>query len=78
MEGAALSVGPALAIASDDSEGAGHSEPREGTGVKVGNMEHRRLGGTGVQVSPLCLGAMMLGPWGSRTLMLEFGSCIEH
>jgi aryl-alcohol dehydrogenase-like predicted oxidoreductase len=28
-------------------------------------MEHRPLGRTGVQVSPLCLGAMMFGPWGN-------------
>jgi aryl-alcohol dehydrogenase-like predicted oxidoreductase len=28
-------------------------------------MEHRTLGGTGVQVSPLCLGAMMFGAWGN-------------
>jgi aryl-alcohol dehydrogenase-like predicted oxidoreductase len=28
-------------------------------------MEHRRLGRTGVQVSPLCLGAMMFGAWGN-------------
>jgi len=28
-------------------------------------MEYRSLGRTGVQVSPLCLGAMMFGPWGS-------------
>lgn len=28
-------------------------------------MEHRLLGRTGVRVSPLCLGAMMLGPWGN-------------
>ncbi len=28
-------------------------------------MEHRPLGGTGVQVSPLCLGAMMFGAWGN-------------
>jgi aryl-alcohol dehydrogenase-like predicted oxidoreductase len=28
-------------------------------------MEHRRLGRTGVSVSKLCLGAMMLGPWGT-------------
>jgi aryl-alcohol dehydrogenase-like predicted oxidoreductase len=27
-------------------------------------MEHRTLGGTGVHVSPLCLGAMMFGAWG--------------
>ena len=27
-------------------------------------MEHRPLGRTGVQVSPLCLGAMMFGAWG--------------
>src|ERR1700691_5780671 len=28
-------------------------------------MEHRLLGRTGVQVSPLCLGAMMFGAWGN-------------
>jgi aryl-alcohol dehydrogenase-like predicted oxidoreductase len=28
-------------------------------------MEYRPLGRTGVQVSPLCLGAMMFGPWGN-------------
>ena len=28
-------------------------------------MEHRALGGTGVQVSHLCLGAMMFGAWGN-------------
>ena len=29
-------------------------------------MDHRTLGGTGIKVSPLCLGAMMLGGWGNR------------
>jgi aryl-alcohol dehydrogenase-like predicted oxidoreductase len=28
-------------------------------------MDHRPLGRTGVQVSPLCLGAMMFGAWGN-------------
>src|SRR5919198_1671005 len=28
-------------------------------------MEYRPLGTTGVQVSPLCLGAMMFGAWGN-------------
>src|ERR1700712_4732423 len=28
-------------------------------------MHYRPLGRTGVQVSPLCLGAMMFGPWGN-------------
>src|SRR5947208_9553016 len=28
-------------------------------------MEMRTLGATGVQVSPLCLGAMMFGAWGN-------------
>lgn len=28
-------------------------------------MEYRALGRTGVQVSPLCLGTMMFGPWGN-------------
>lgn len=31
-------------------------------------MEYRSLGRTGVQVSPLCLGAMMLGPWGNNDI----------
>src|SRR5580658_874023 len=30
------------------------------------SMEYRRLGRTGVHVSPLCLGAMMFGPWGNN------------
>ena len=29
-------------------------------------MDHRSLGRTGVQVSPLCLGAMMFGDWGNQ------------
>ena len=29
-------------------------------------MEYRRLGRTGIEVSPLCLGAMMFGAWGNR------------
>src|ERR671928_303974 len=28
-------------------------------------MQHRNLGRTGVQVTPLCLGAMMFGDWGN-------------
>ena len=28
-------------------------------------MKYRNLGRTGVQVRPLCLGAMMFGPWGN-------------
>jgi aryl-alcohol dehydrogenase-like predicted oxidoreductase len=28
-------------------------------------MDYRTLGGTGIKVSPLCLGAMMLGAWGN-------------
>src|SRR3954467_7888593 len=28
-------------------------------------MDHRTLGRTGVQVTPLCLGAMMFGQWGN-------------
>ena len=28
-------------------------------------MEYRTLGGTGVKVSPFCLGAMMFGAWGN-------------
>jgi aryl-alcohol dehydrogenase-like predicted oxidoreductase len=37
----------------------GHPDGRERA------MEHRNLGGTGVKVSPLCLGTMMLGAWGN-------------
>jgi aryl-alcohol dehydrogenase-like predicted oxidoreductase len=29
-------------------------------------MHYRKLGRTGLQVSPLCLGAMMLGEWGNK------------
>src|SRR4051795_3161102 len=29
-------------------------------------VQYRPLGRTGVQVSPLCLGAMMFGPWGNE------------
>ncbi len=28
-------------------------------------IEHRKLGSTGISVSPLCLGAMMFGAWGN-------------
>ncbi|MCI0141747.1 aldo/keto reductase [Arthrobacter bambusae] len=31
-------------------------------------MEYRSLGRTGVQLSPLCLGAMMFGPWGNNDI----------
>ena len=31
----------------------------------VGRMDYRTLGRTGVKVSPLCLGAMMFGAWGT-------------
>ncbi len=40
-------------------------EPRRGLcAARVGGMQMRPLGGTGVHVSPLCLGAMMFGAWG--------------
>ena len=29
-------------------------------------MQYRPLGRTGIHVSPLCLGAMMFGPWGNE------------
>jgi aryl-alcohol dehydrogenase-like predicted oxidoreductase len=50
-----------------------YADPWEGMapGTTGGNpsnygrgMEHRSLGRTGMQVSPLCLGAMMFGAWG--------------
>jgi aryl-alcohol dehydrogenase-like predicted oxidoreductase len=31
----------------------------------IGPMEYRTLGRTGIKVSPLCLGAMMFGAWGT-------------
>jgi aryl-alcohol dehydrogenase-like predicted oxidoreductase len=33
--------------------------------VETQNLEYRRLGSTGVRVSPLCLGTMMFGKWGN-------------
>src|SRR5438270_546644 len=36
-----------------------------GSAKEMRTMEMRTLGSTGVQVSPLCLGAMMLGGWGN-------------
>jgi aryl-alcohol dehydrogenase-like predicted oxidoreductase len=33
--------------------------------TKLTAMEYRELGRTGIQVSPLCLGAMMFGAWGN-------------
>src|SRR4051795_7327782 len=36
-------------------------------------MEHRTLGRTGVNVSPLCLGAMMFGAWGET----DHDTCIR-
>jgi len=35
-------------------------------GHSVQDMDYRPLGNTGVQVSPLCLGAMMFGAWGNQ------------
>jgi hypothetical protein len=37
-------------------------------------MEYRPLGRTGVQVSPLCLGAMMFGPWDNDDRDNSYGS----
>ncbi|MDT5010008.1 MAG: aryl-alcohol dehydrogenase [Mycobacterium sp.] len=39
---------------------------RRGSGRTFEAMEYRSLGRTGIQVSPLCLGAMMFGAWGDR------------
>ena len=44
-------------------EAPGHPRgPRLGRAMAI---EHRKLGSTGVRVSPLCLGAMMFGAWGN-------------
>ena len=47
-------------------------------------MQYRPLGRTGVQLSPLCLGAMMFGPWGNndvadsvRIIHRALDSCIN-
>ncbi len=38
----------------------------DGCLASVGAMEYRTLGRTGIKVSPLCLGAMMFGAWGTQ------------
>src|SRR3954453_16806964 len=43
----------------------GRTIAARGTAVGSTVMEHRPLGRTGMQVSPLCLGAMMFGAWGN-------------
>src|SRR6202051_4305473 len=47
---------------------------RVGAGVRDNRaMEYRSLGRTGMQVSPLCLGAMMFGAWGEP----DHATCIK-
>jgi len=46
-------------------EGPGHEVDKTVEVARVGGMELRNLGRTGVRVSPLCLGAMMFGAWGN-------------
>src|SRR6202790_1884278 len=47
---------------------------RVGAGVPDNRaMEYRSLGRTGMQVSPLCLGAMMFGAWGEP----DHATCIK-
>src|SRR5689334_5838824 len=42
-------------------------EPARGHGTReAAGMRMRTLGGTGIKVSPYCLGAMMFGAWGNR------------
>src|ERR1700734_1377125 len=41
------------------------SRPHPAKDTETG-MQNRILGRTGVSVSPLCLGAMMFGPWGNK------------
>jgi aryl-alcohol dehydrogenase-like predicted oxidoreductase len=36
-------------------------------------MDYRSLGCTGMQVSPLCLGAMMFGAWGEPDHQTSIG-----
>ncbi|MGH3513484.1 MAG: aldo/keto reductase, partial [Pseudonocardiaceae bacterium] len=36
-------------------------------------MDYRSLGSTGMQVSPLCLGAMMFGAWGEPDHQTSIG-----
>jgi aryl-alcohol dehydrogenase-like predicted oxidoreductase len=36
-------------------------------GLTAMPIQNRILGRTGVSVSPLCLGAMMFGPWGNKS-----------
>src|SRR5262249_36340591 len=46
---------------------AGRGQGGEDAGHPPGPrlMEYRKLGATGISVSPLCLGAMMFGAWGN-------------
>src|ERR1700730_10042241 len=47
---------------------------RVGAGVRDNRaMEYRSLGRTGMQVSPLCLGAMMFGAWGEPDHQTSIG-----
>ena len=55
--------GPAAVRAACDRA---RSPGREMTSSRVGRMDYRTLGRTGVAVSPLCLGAMMFGDWGNK------------
>ena len=50
----------------DEVAAAKHPVIREALGdCALMAIEHRKLGSTGVSVSPLCLGAMMFGAWGN-------------
>ena len=42
-----------------------HPQRRRGSRATLRHVEHRQLGRTGVEVTPLCLGAMMFGAWGN-------------
>jgi len=42
-----------------------HTGPVSGPLATIRSMEYRTLGRTGIKVSPLCLGAMMFGSWGT-------------
>jgi aryl-alcohol dehydrogenase-like predicted oxidoreductase len=55
----------------------GSTRPSRRCTPNVGGMEYRSLGRTGMQVSPLCLGAMMFGAWGEPDHDVSIG-IIHH
>ena len=71
--------GAGVRVAGRLTSGPGRSRPPGDNRQRptVGNMDYRSLGGTGMKVSPLCLGAMMFGAWGEPDHDVSIG-IIRH